>query len=92
MPASAPHSPDRSRPGTQRDDQPDRKLQRQSLPELFDRLVIDKLVDAVALFPNLAGAVLRPIQNGVVQNYAYVMLLGLAACLVWMLQSLAVAN
>ena len=57
--------------------------------ELFDRYVIDKLVDGVALVPQFLGAVLRPVQNGLIQHYAFVMLLGLAMCLVWVLQSLA---
>lgn len=70
--------------------QPLRRLAEWS--ELFDRYVIDKLVDAVGLSPRLLGALLRPLQNGVIQNYAYVMWLGLAACLLWMLQSLASAG
>jgi NADH-quinone oxidoreductase subunit L len=57
--------------------------------EVFDRLFIDKIVDGCALIPGLFGAILRPVQNGVIQNYAFIMLLGLAASLVWMLQSLA---
>jgi NADH-quinone oxidoreductase subunit L len=57
--------------------------------EMFDRLVVDKLVDGVALVPPFVGAVLRPVQNGVIQHYAFVMLLGLAACLMWALQALA---
>uniref|UniRef100_A0A7C2NYZ3 NADH-quinone oxidoreductase subunit L n=1 Tax=Schlesneria paludicola TaxID=360056 RepID=A0A7C2NYZ3_9PLAN len=57
--------------------------------ELFDRYVIDKLVDIVGLLPPLVGAILRPVQNGLIQQYAFVMLLGLAACLMWVLQSLA---
>jgi NADH-quinone oxidoreductase subunit L len=57
--------------------------------ELFDRYVIDKLVDAVGLVPQFIGAILRPVQNGLIQHYAFVMLLGLAACLMWVLQSLA---
>jgi NADH-quinone oxidoreductase subunit L len=59
------------------------------LSEDFDRGVIDRIVDSVGLIPNLVGSVLRPFQNGLVQQYAFVMLLGVAACLLWMLQSLA---
>jgi NADH-quinone oxidoreductase subunit L len=59
------------------------------LSELFDRLVIDKLVDGVALVPGFFGAILRPVQNGLIQHYAFVMLLGLTACVLWMLQALA---
>jgi NADH-quinone oxidoreductase subunit L len=58
------------------------------LSELFDRYVIDKLVDGIGLSPQLFGAVLRPIQNGLIQNYAFVMWLGLAACVLWVLQAL----
>lgn len=56
--------------------------------EIFDRMIVDKIVDGVALIPGFFAAMLRPIQNGLVQHYAFVMLLGLAASLVWMLQSL----
>ncbi len=56
--------------------------------EMFDRMVIDQIVDGVALIPGIVGSILRPIQNGLVQHYAFVMLLGLAAGMVWMLQSL----
>jgi hypothetical protein len=42
----------------------------------------------VALIPGFFAAILRPIQNGLVQHYAFVMLLGLAAGMVWLLQSL----
>jgi NADH-quinone oxidoreductase subunit L len=59
------------------------------LSELFDRYVIDKLVDGVALVPTFFGAILRPVQNGLIQHYAFVMLLGLTACVLWMLQALA---
>uniref|UniRef100_A0A7C2K1A9 NADH-quinone oxidoreductase subunit L n=1 Tax=Schlesneria paludicola TaxID=360056 RepID=A0A7C2K1A9_9PLAN len=59
------------------------------LSEEFDRGVIDRIVDAAGLIPNVVGSVLRPFQNGLVQQYAFVMLLGVAACLLWMLQSFA---
>ncbi len=59
------------------------------LSELFDKQVVDKLVDVVGQVPALGGAVLRPFQNGLVQNYAFVMLLGLAACLLWMARTFA---
>ncbi len=61
------------------------------LCELIDRLFIDKLVDGVALIPGFLAALVRPVQNGFVQHYAFVMLLGMAAGLVWMLQALAAA-
>ncbi len=60
--------------------------------EIFDRMIIDKIVDGVALIPGVVGSILRPIQNGLVQHYAFVMLLGLAAGMVWMLQSLTGSN
>ncbi len=62
------------------------------LSEIVDRLVIDKIVDGVALVPGFFAAIIRPIQNGLVQHYAYVMLLGLAVSMVWMLQSLTGSN
>ena len=55
---------------------------------MIDRLVVDKIVDAVGLVPGFLAQIIRPIQNGLVQHYAFVMLLGLAAGMVWMLQSL----
>lgn len=60
--------------------------------ELFDRMVIDQIVDGVALIPGFVASIIRPIQNGLVQHYAFVMLLGLAAGMVWMLQSLTGLN
>jgi NADH-quinone oxidoreductase subunit L len=57
--------------------------------ELFDRYVIDQLVDLAGMLPRFFGAVLRPVQNGLIQHYAFVMVLGLAACLLWVLQSIA---
>jgi NADH-quinone oxidoreductase subunit L len=42
-----------------------------------DRYLIDGLVNAIGLAPKLFGAVLRPLQNGLVQFYAVAMLLGL---------------
>lgn len=59
------------------------------LAEMFDRQVLDRLVDSIGLIPAFLGTVLRPFQNGMVQNYAFIMLLGLAACLLWMVQSFA---
>jgi NADH-quinone oxidoreductase subunit L len=59
------------------------------LSELIDRLVIDKLVDAVGFIPIVLGSILRPIQGGFVQSYALIMLVGLAFCLVGVLRALA---
>ena len=60
-----------------------------SISEFFDRWVIDVIVDCVGFLPGLFGAVLRPIHNGAVQNYAVVMLIGLIVCLVSVLRVLA---
>jgi len=59
------------------------------ISEFFDRWVIDVIVDCVGFLPGLFGAVLRPIHNGAVQNYAVVMLVGLVVCLVSVLRVLA---
>jgi NADH-quinone oxidoreductase subunit L len=45
----------------------------------FDSFVIDGLVDFCGRMPSLLGAALRPAQNGLVQFYALVMMLGLLA-------------
>jgi NADH-quinone oxidoreductase subunit L len=57
--------------------------------EFFDRWVVDTLVDCAGFIPGLFGSILRPIQNGMVQNYGTVMLIGLVVCLVSVLRSLA---
>lgn len=57
--------------------------------EFIDRLVIDKLVDAVGFIPKLLGSALRPLQNGFVQNYAAMMLIGVLASLLLVLRTLA---
>ena len=44
-----------------------------------DRYVIDGLVNLVGLLPTVAGAMLRPMQSGLVQFYALAMVLGLLA-------------
>ncbi len=59
------------------------------ISEFFDRWVIDVVVDCFGFLPGLFGAVLRPIHNGAVQNYAVVMLIGLVVCLVSVLRVLA---
>jgi NADH-quinone oxidoreductase subunit L len=45
----------------------------------FDRTVIDGLVNAIGLAPTVLGAVLRPLQGGMVQFYALAMVLGVLA-------------
>ena len=59
------------------------------IAEFFDRWVIDVIVDCFGFLPGLFGAVLRPIHNGHVQNYAVVMLIGLVVCLLSVLRALA---
>ena len=43
----------------------------------FDRYVIDALVDGCGHVPKLLGTALRPSQNGLVQLYALLMMIGL---------------
>jgi NADH-quinone oxidoreductase subunit L len=57
--------------------------------ELIDRLIVDKLVDAVGMIPGLIGSIFRPLQNGLVQHYAAIMLIGVLASLVFVLRSMA---
>jgi NADH-quinone oxidoreductase subunit L len=47
--------------------------------EAFDRIVVDGLVDAVGQIPALFASVLRPLQDGLVPSYAWIMLAGLTA-------------
>jgi NADH-quinone oxidoreductase subunit L len=51
----------------------------------FDRHVIDALVDFCGRLPSMLGAVLRPVQGGVLQFYALAMALGLLALLGFLL-------
>jgi NADH-quinone oxidoreductase subunit L len=51
------------------------------LCRVFDLYILDSLVDLVGQVPRLIGAVLRPIQNGLVQFYALAMILGLTVFL-----------
>ncbi len=57
--------------------------------EFIDRMVVDKLVDACGMIPGLFGGILRPIQNGVVQNYAAMMLIGVLAAMFLVLRAMA---
>jgi NADH-quinone oxidoreductase subunit L len=47
----------------------------------FDANVVDGLVDLVGLVPRMMGYLFRPIQNGLVQFYALLMILGVAGFL-----------
>jgi NADH-quinone oxidoreductase subunit L len=53
---------------------------------LFDQGFVDRLVDEVGTVPSLIGRFLRPVQNGLIQSYALVMLFGLAIFLTTILQ------
>lgn len=58
--------------------------------EFFDRWVVDTIVDCVGFIPGLFGSIIRPIQNGMVQNYAAVMAIGLVVCLISVLRAISV--
>jgi NADH-quinone oxidoreductase subunit L len=53
---------------------------------LFDQGLVDRLVDEIGAVPGVIGRFLRPIQNGLIQSYALVMLFGLAIFLTTILQ------
>lgn len=59
------------------------------LLEFLDREVVDRLVDACGAVPVLLGSLLRPFQNGFVQNYAVMMLLGVLAAVFLVLKVMA---
>ena len=56
---------------------------------LLDRYLIDGLLDFVGSIPSTIGRIVRPIQNGLVSNYAWVMLLGVVLFLIQVLRALA---
>ncbi len=56
---------------------------------LLDKYLIDGLLDFVGSIPQLIGRIVRPMQNGLVSNYAWVMLLGLVLFLIQMLRAFA---
>ena len=53
---------------------------------LGDQGLVDRLVDLTGAIPAMIGRFLRPIQNGLIQSYALVMLFGLAIFLTTILQ------
>jgi NADH-quinone oxidoreductase subunit L len=53
---------------------------------LFDQGFVDRLVDEIGAVPAMIGRFLRPVQNGLIQSYALVMLFGLAIFLTTILQ------
>ncbi len=59
------------------------------LLEVLDREVVDRLVDACGSIPGLVGSAIRPVQNGIVQNYAAMMLIGVLAAMFLMLRTMA---
>jgi len=59
------------------------------LCRILDDYLVDFLVDAVGRVPVTLGSLLRPVQNGQVQTYALVMVLGLAALLLAVLNAWA---
>ena len=56
---------------------------------LFDKYVLDGLLDFIGSIPSIVGRVVRPIQNGLVSHYAWIMLLGVVLFLIQMLRALA---
>ncbi len=56
---------------------------------LFDKYLIDGLLDFVGSIPSTIGRIVRPMQNGLVSNYAWVMLLGVVLFLIQMLRAFA---
>lgn len=57
------------------------------LCRVLDDYLVDFLVDAAGRIPVLLGSLLRPLQNGYVQSYALVMMMGLAALLLAVLNA-----
>jgi NADH-quinone oxidoreductase subunit L len=53
---------------------------------IFDLSILDRFVDGVGTFPVRVGRLLRPLQDGLVQSYALLMLIGLTFLLVVMLR------
>lgn len=51
----------------------------------FDRNIIDYLVDIVGFLPKLLGSILRPLQGGLIQFYALVMILGVLVLMIVLL-------
>jgi NADH-quinone oxidoreductase subunit L len=56
--------------------------------EFLDRMIVDKLVDACGAIPGLIGSAFRPLQDGFVQNYAVMMLIGVIAGLFLVLRAM----
>jgi len=56
---------------------------------LFDKYLLDGLLNFAGSIPSTIGRIVRPIQNGLVSHYAWVMLLGVVLFLIQMLRALA---
>lgn len=56
---------------------------------LFDKYLLDGMLDFVGSIPSTIGRIVRPIQNGLVSHYAWIMLLGVVLFLIQMLRALA---
>jgi NADH-quinone oxidoreductase subunit L len=54
---------------------------------VLDQGLVDRLVDWVGGIPAAIGRVFRPVQNGLIQTYALIMLVGLAVFLVMIIQA-----
>lgn len=57
--------------------------------ELIDRMVLDRIVDGFGKLPVVFGRLIQIDQNGQVQNYAVVMILGLVLCILTAMRGLA---
>jgi NADH-quinone oxidoreductase subunit L len=55
----------------------------------FDTYLLDGLLNFVGSIPSLVGRAVRPWQNGLVSNYAWIMLLGVVLFLIQMLRAWA---
>ncbi len=56
---------------------------------LLDKYLIDGVLDFVGSIPSIVGRIVRPLQNGLISNYAWVMLLGVVVFLIQMLRAWA---
>ncbi len=57
--------------------------------ELFDKYVVDRLVDGVGSIPRILSAAPQRLHNGLVQSYAFVMWIGVLVCVLFVIQALA---
>jgi NADH-quinone oxidoreductase subunit L len=49
---------------------------------VLDRILVDGILDVIAAVPGVVGRFIRPVQSGLVQSYALIMLAGLALFLI----------